>query len=122
MEAECKRYAIGRVKLDDYSTRCSVSHLQLRDIVAAINMLPQRKVDVVVMGTSVKTSAPTPPPPPDDNNGNGGNGGKPQPTKRKLHDQLPTGTLSVDEYRQWLTRQLAMVNQYGATDILEFDE
>ena len=116
MEAECKRYAIGRVKLDDYSTRCSVSHLQLRDIVAAINMLPQRKVDVVVMSTSVKTSAPTPPPKPDDPKP------KPQPTKRKLHDQLPTGTLSVSQYRQWLTQQLTMVNQYGATDILEFDE
>ncbi len=121
MEAECKRYAIGRVKLDDYSTRCSVSHLQLRDIVAAIKMLPQRKVDVAVIDTSVRTSVPTPPPP-GDNNGNGSNGGKPKPTKRKLHDQLPTGTLSVSQYRQWLTQQLAMVNQYGATDILEFDE
>ena len=47
---------------------------------------------------------------------------KPQPKERKLRSQLPTGQLSVAQYKQWLKQQLAMVNQFDTNDILKFDE
>jgi len=39
-----------------------------------------------------------------------------------LRNQLPTGQLSVAQYKQWLKQQLAMVNQFDINDILKFDE
>ena len=90
---------------------CSSCGLQLRDIVSAIGMLTQQNVDVDVMETEICTTDPNPKPQP-----------KPQPKERKLRSQLPTGQLSVAEYKDWLKQQLAMVNQFDINDILKFDE
>lgn len=108
-EDVCKKYIISKIQLKDYEIRCSNCHLQLRDIVSAINMLPQLNVDVDVMETEICTSDPRPAP-------------QPQPKERKLRSQLPTGQLSVAQYKQWLKQQLAMVNQFDTNDILKFDE
>ena len=99
-----KKNIISKIQLKDYEIRCSVCHLQLRDIVNAINMLPQLNVDVDVMETEIITQP------------------KPRPKERKLRNQLPTGQLSVAQYKQWLKQQLAMVNQFDINDILKFDE
>lgn len=108
-EDVCKKYIISKIQLKDYEIRCSNCHLQLRDIVSAINMLPQLNVDVDVMETEICTSDPRPAP-------------QPQPKERKLRSQLPPGQLSVAQYKQWLKQQLAMVNQFDTNDILKFDE
>lgn len=108
-EDVCKKYIISKIQLKDYEIRCSNCHLQLRDIVSAINMLPQLNVDVDVMETEICTSDPKPKP-------------QPQPKERKLRSQLPTGQLSVAQYKQWLKQQLAMINQFDTNDILKFDE
>lgn len=112
-EDVCKKYIISKIQLKDYEIRCSNCHLQLRDIVSAINMLPQLNVDVDVMETEICTSDPRPAPQSQP---------KPQPKERKLRNQLPTGQLSVAQYKQWLKQQLAMVNQFDTNDILKFDE
>ena len=112
--------------MKDYEIRCSNCHLQLRDIVSAINMLPQLNVDVDVMETEICTSDPKPAPQPQPQPGPGDPNPqpqpKPQPKERKLRNQLPTGQLSVAQYKQWLKQQLAMVNQFDTNDILKFDE
>lgn len=99
---------------------------RLRDIVSAINMLPQLNVDVDVMETEICTSDPKPAPQPQPQPGPGDPTPqpqpKPQPKERKLRSQLPTGQLSVAQYKQWLKQQLAMVNQFDTNDILKFDE
>ena len=98
------------------------------DIVSAINMLPQLNVDVDVMETEICTSDPTPKPQPQPQPQSGSGDSnpqpqpKPQPKERKLRNQLPTGQLSVAQYKQWLKQQLAMVNQFDTNDILKFDE
>ena len=79
------------------------------------------------METEIHTSDPAPKPQPTPNPQPGPNPQphptpQPKPTERKLRSQLPTGQLSVAQYKQWLKQQLAMVNQYGSTDILKFDE
>lgn len=108
-----QKYIISKIQLKDYEIRCSNCHLQLRDIVSAINMLPQLNVDVDVMETEICTSDPKPAPQPQP---------QPKPKERKLRNQLPTGQLSVAQYKQWLKQQLAMVNQFDTNDILKFDE
>ena len=121
----CKKYVVNKIDILDYEIRCRRSGLQLRDIASAINLLPSLGTDIDVMETEINTSdpkpqstqnpqpGPTPLPQP---------APQPKPTERKLRSQLPTGQLSVAQYKQWLKQQLAMVNQYGSTDILKFDE
>lgn len=121
-EDACKKYIISKIQLKDYEIRCSNCHLQLRDIVGAINMLPQQNVDVDVMETEICTSDPTPKPQPQPQPVLGTPTPQSQPKERKLQNQLPTGQLSVAQYKQWLKQQLAMVNQFDTNDILKFDE
>ena len=123
-EDVCRKYINSTIELKGYEIRCSKCHLQLRDIVGAINMLPQQNVDVDVMETEICTSDPTPKPQPQPVSGTPTPqpAPKPQPKERKLRNQLPTGRLSVAQYKQWLKQQLAMVNQFDINDILKFDE
>lgn len=127
-EDACKKYIISKIQLKDYAIRCSNCGLQLRDIVSATGMLPQLLVDVDVMETEICTADPKPQPVPQPNpNPHGPNPQpvpqpKPQPTERKLRSQLPTGQLTVAQYKQWLKQQMAMANQFNSNDILKFDE
>ena len=121
----CRRYAVTKIELKHYDIRCCRCHLQLRDIDNAIKMLPQLQTEADVFDTEVKTTAPTPPLPPTPSPSPGPQPQpqpQPQPTIRKLRSQLPTGQLSVTQYKQWLKQQLAMVNSYDEKDILKFDE
>ena len=121
----CRRYAVTKIELKHYDIRCSLCHLQLRDIDNAIKMLPQLQTEADVFDTEVKTTAPTPPLPPTPSPSPGPQPQpqpQTQPTIRKLRSQLPTGQLSVTQYKQWLKQQLAMVNSYDEKDILKFDE
>ena len=121
----CRRYAVTKIELKHYDIRCCRCHLQLRDIDNAIKMLPQLQTEADVFDTEVKTTAPTPPQPPTPSPSPGPQPQpqpQPQPTIRKLRSQLPTGQLSVAQYKQWLKQQLAMVNSYDEKDILKFDE
>ena len=121
----CRRYAVTKIELKGYDIRCRRCHLQLRDIDNAIKMLPQLQTEADVFDTEVKTTAPTPPLPPTPSPNPGPQPQpqpQPQPTVRKLRSQLPTGQLTVAQYKQWLKQQLAMVNSYDEKDILKFDE
>lgn len=119
----CKKYAVSRLDIPDYEIRCRRSGLQLRDIASAISLLSSLGTQVDVMETEINTTNPKPLPKPKPKPGPAPEPKpQPKPTERKLRNQLPTGQLSVAQYKQWLKQQLAMVNQYGATDILKFDE
>ena len=121
----CRRYAVTKIELKHYDIRCCRCHLQLRDIDNAIKMLPQLQTEADVFDTEVKTTAPAPPQPPTPSPSPGPQPQpqpQPQPTIRKLRSQLPTGQLSVTQYKKWLKQQLAMVNNYEEKDILKFDE
>ena len=121
----CRRYAVTKIELKHYDIRCCRCHLQLRDIDNAIKMLPQLQTEADVFDTEVKTTDPTPPQPPTPSPSPGPQPQpqpQPQPTIRELRSQLPSGQLSVAQYKQWLKQQLAMVNSYYEKDILKFDE
>jgi hypothetical protein len=131
-EQSWKKYIVSKIVIKDYEIRCEHSQLQLRDIDSAIKMLQQLNTEVDVMSTEIVTSKPisepkpTPKPQPKseprESHPQPNPEPEPKPKERKLRSQLPTGQLSVAEYKQWLMQQLSMVNQYGASDILKFDE
>ncbi len=112
-----KKYVVSSIELRNYEIKCRRCHLQLRDIDNAIKMASALGVEVDVMKTELHTSDPTPPTQPDPTPEQ-----EFRPTKRKLKNQLPSGTLSVANYKQWLMNQLKMLNSYGSDDILNFDE
>ena len=121
----CKKFVVSKVDIPDYEIRCRRSGLQLRDIANAINLLPSLGTEVDVMETEIHTSDPTPKPQPIPKPGPSPQpqpAPQPKPTERKLRSQLPTGQLSVAQYKQWLKQQLAMVNQFDINDVLTFDE
>ena len=121
----CKKFVVSKVDIPDYEIRCRRSGLQLRDIANAINLLPSLGTEVDVMETEIHTSDPTPKPQPIPKPGPSPQpqpAPQPKPTERKLRSQLPTGQLSVAQYKQWLKQQLAMVNQFDINDVLKFDE
>ena len=121
----CKKYVVSKLDIPDYEIRCQRSGLQLRDIASAISLLSSLGTQVDVMETEINTTSPTPHPQPQPKPQPGPEPEpkpQPKPIERKLRSQLPTGQLSVAQYKQWLKQQLAMVNQFGATDILKFDE
>ena len=121
----CKKFVVSKVDIPDYEIRCRHSGLQLRDIASAIKLLPSLGTEVDVIETEIHTSAPNPQPTPNPQPGPTPQpqpAPQPKPTERRLHSQLPTGQLSVAQYKQWLKQQLAMVNQYNESDILKFDK
>jgi hypothetical protein len=133
-EQSWKKYIVSKIVIKDYEIRCDHSQLQLRDMDSAIKMLQQLSTEVDVMSTELVTTEPIPVPKPvpgpkplpkplpGGSKPQPNPDPKPKPKERKLRSQLPTGQLSVADYKKWLMQQLAMVNQYDSSDILKFDE
>lgn len=122
MVTVCEKNRVHQIELKGFSTQCAKSGFMLRDMVYAINQLEGLKNKLVIMETEIVTSDPTPAPQP----APGSN--KPihqpplsQPMVRKMKQKLPSGKLTVDEYRRWLKAQLTMVGGFGASDSLDFD-
>ena len=38
-----------------------------------------------------------------------------------MRSHLPHGKMSVGDYRQWLSQQLALIKNFGSTDELDFN-
>ncbi len=119
---QCNRNIIdpSRITIGQYGLQCRNCGKQLRDLVYAINMAPQREQELAVMRTEMETVAPQPKPQPKPGGGDEPKP-KPQPTKRNMRSQLPTGKQSVAQYRSWLTAQLQMLQSFGEADELDFN-
>ena len=102
---------------------------------SAVKLLSSRDTEADVISTTIRTVAPafvtsdTPSVGTSDGDSHSGSAKSEKsvaptaaPFERKLRNQLPKGNLSVAEYRSWLMQQLSMVNNFGSTDILKFDE
>lgn len=106
MMDDCSRRQIATpVTLNGFTVKCAKSGLQLRDITYAQSQIAQMANQLTAMETEIVTSDP---------------GGGNRPTVRNMKDNMPSGKLSVSEYRQWLTQQLSLLKQFGADDTLEF--
>lgn len=118
----CQKNQVPQVVLNGFSTKCAKSGLMLRDMVYAINQVSVYETQLTVMETEIVTTDPTPQPVPQPTPQPGPTPApQPKPKVRSMKQQMPSGHLSVGEYRQWLKQQLTLLNGFGATDSLDFD-
>lgn len=106
-----------RISIGQYSLQCRNCNKSLRDLVHAHSIAPQKENQLAVFRTEIVTVEPQPKPKPDPTKPKP----EPKPVKRSMRSQLPSGTQSVAQYRAWLTAQLQMLQSFGATDQLDFN-
>lgn len=123
MQTMCKRNIVNNIVLNGYSTKCAKSNMQLRDMVYQTSQLDFNLTKVAVWETEIVTvdSTPTPQPQPNPADSTPTPQPKPQPKVRAMKQKMPSGKLTVGEYKQWLKTQLTMLNSFGAEDSLDFD-
>ena len=102
------------------STTCDVYHKSLRDIMYALGNVSKIETDLMVLDTSIITQAPVVTPPVDPAKPEVP--ATPKPTMRKLRSQLPSGQITKQAYKQWLTNQLQMLNSFADNDTITFNE
>ncbi|MCF0219894.1 MAG: BREX system P-loop protein BrxC [Muribaculaceae bacterium] len=123
LQALCKRNIVSQIVLNGYNTKCAKCNMQLRDMVYQSGQLSAYLTNLAVWETEIVKSDPTPQPTPQLSPGNPQPQPQPKPQSvvRSMKQKMPSGKLTVEEYRQWLKKQLAMVNGFGANDSLDFD-
>ena len=121
-DSDCKRYEIIKEKINipQYGIRCSNCGWQLRDLAYAENMIPQYEQKLLLWQTEIVTSQPTPPAPAP-KPGESTPAPQPSPQVRSMRSHLPQGKISVSEYKQWLTKQLSLIKNFGDSDELDFN-
>ena len=102
------------------AVECDVYHKSLRDLMYALRNIPNIQTNLLVWDSGIVTQAPVVTPPADPAQPVAP--AQPKPTMRKLRSQLPTGSISKKEYRQWLTNQLQMLNSFDDNDTITFNE
>jgi len=120
-DSQCRRFQVSRIDIPQYEIRCKVCGLQLRDLVYAENMAPQREQETLLWQSEIVKTDPKPVPKPDPKPGDPNPQPKPQPKTRSMKSYLPQGKQSVAQYRQWLTSQLSLLQSFDAADELDFN-
>lgn len=133
IENRCQPFTDISTNFDRYTVKSLRSRLDLREVVNALESAPSIdnllfSLDAQVQTTDPnpkpqppmpvpdpdKPQPPTPPTPP-----------QPQPYQPKTHklkSRIPQGAISVAEYRQWLTQQLALTNSFNEKDSVNLNE
>lgn len=121
----CVKNQVPQVVLNGFSTKCAKSGLMLRDMIYAISQVGALETSLAVMETEIVTTDPTPQPTPKKKEQpdvpDTKDEPQPQPKVRSMKQKMPSGRLSVGEYRQWLKQQLTLLNSFDADDSLDFD-
>lgn len=120
-DAACRRFQVSKVDIRQYEIRCRLCGLQLRDLVYAENMAPQREQETIVWQTEIVRTDPKPAPAPQPKPGETTPQPNPQPKTRNMRSYLPSGKFTVTQYRQWLTSQLSLLQGFDASDELDFN-
>ena len=109
---------------DPYSVKSLRSRLDLRDVVNASENIPTLENKIYVLDAQVHDTDPNPPLPPEPQPKPGDEGTPTPPAPpataqsktHKLKSQLPQGDVPVAVYKQWLTRQLALLSSFNEQD------
>ena len=120
-DTACRRFQVSKVDIRQYEIRCRLCGLQLRDLVYAENMAPQREQETIVWQTEIVRTDPKPKPAPQPKPGEPTPQPKPLPKTRSMRSYLPSGKFTVAQYRQWLTSQLSLLQGFDASDELDFN-
>lgn len=107
-EKNCQRYQVKEIVIPQYEIRCSKCGHQLRDLVYAEHMASQHDQKLQIWETEVIKTKPEPQLPT-------------KPKTRNMRSYMPSGKLSVSQYRQWLTNQLSLLQKFDSADELDFN-
>ncbi len=110
----CQKLMVGEITLPMNSVKCKPGDFLLRDFLHAKDKAKDYEAKLAIWESEIVTSDPNPGTDPDPDP-------DPKPVVRKMRKQIPTGTKSVEEYRQWLTAQLSNLKNFSSTDQLDFD-
>ncbi len=127
----CQSYAKITTTFDNYSVKSLGSRLDLRDVVNAYENVQTIDNSIYALEAQIQTTAPTPSVPPTSGSSTGSSSTgtststPPAPTSPKTHklkNHLPQGDITVDDYRKWLTRQLALLNSFANNDLINLND
>ena len=140
IENRCESFTDISTNFDRYAVKSLRSRLDLREVANALEAAPTIDNQIFVLDAQVVTSDP---------NGNSGNSGAgnrnssdtsntgtgdtcsnggdstPPPYVPKTHNlksRIPQGAISVAQYRDWLTQQLALLNSFNEKDSVNLNE
>lgn len=123
LDNDLQRYQINNIDIPQFAIQCRLCHKQLRDLTYAENMVQQQEQKLMLWQTEIVTTDPTPPAPPTPPDPSQPTPPSPPatPKTRNMRSQLPSGMLSVEQYRTWLSQQLSLLNGFDTTDRLDFN-
>jgi hypothetical protein len=116
---DLKRYCTDRIKLDpvlEYSTHCKNSGYSLSDILNYSALAPSKETELLVIQNSFISKAPPP-------NGESDESDEPprQKPARILKLQILNRVMTVQQYKSWLTAQLASIAGASPDEEIEID-
>lgn len=133
IENRCQPFTDIATNFDRYTVKSLRSRLDLRDVTTAFDAAPTIDNTLFSLDAQIQTTDPNPksqPPVPDPDPT------KPQPPTpptppqpqpylsktHKLKSRIPQGAISVAQYRDWLTQQLALLNSFNEKDSVNLNE
>jgi hypothetical protein len=133
IENRCQPFTDIATNFDRYTVKSLRSRLDLRDVTTAFEAAPTIDNTLFSLDAQIQTTDPNPksqPPVPDPDPT------KPQPPTpptppqpqpylsktHKLKSRIPQGAISVAQYRDWLTQQLALLNSFNEKDSVNLNE
>lgn len=132
IENRCQPFTDISTNFDRYAVKSQRSRLDLREAASALEAAPTIDNQIFVLDAQVMTSDPNPAPqPPDSDHGKSKPSPQPspqpqpqpyQPKTHRLKSRIPQGAISVAQYRDWLTQQLALLNSFNEKDSVNLNE
>lgn len=141
IENRCQPFTDIATNFDRYTVKSLRSRLDLRDVTTALEAAPTVDNTLFSLDAQVQTTDPTSGTGGNEDHtgsgntggnsnansgaatGNGGNTHPPyQPKTHKLKSRIPQGAISVAQYRDWLTHQLALLNSFNEKDSVNLNE
>lgn len=133
IETRCQPYTDISTNFDRYTVKSLRSRLDLRDVTTALEAAPTVDNTLFSLDAQIQTTDPNPkpqPPVPDPDPTKPQPPTPPtppqpqpyQPKTHKLKSRIPQGAISVAQYRDWLTQQLALLNSFNEKDSVNLNE
>lgn len=131
IENRCQPFTDIATNFDRYTVKSLRSRLDLRDVTTALEAAPTIDNSLFSLDAQIQIADPNPkpqPPVPDPDPAKPQPPTPPtppqpyQPKTHRLKSRIPQGAISVAQYRDWLTQQLALLNSFNEKDSVNLNE
>lgn len=131
IENRCQPFTDIATNFDRYTVKSLRSRLDLRDVTTALEAAPTIDNALFSLDAQIQTTDPNPAPQPPIPSPDPTKPEPPtlptppqpyQPKTHNLKSRIPQGSISVAQYRDWLTQQLALLNSFNEKDSVNLNE